>query len=223
MTASAPEQIEEGISIVDRTLRFVYVDGILASFHGKKARDYPGKEVASLLPSHIWTLVGPIYSHVIRTHLSVPCFEFETQSPYFPGITICRARYSPTASGGVHERMSYTRKHPWNTDHTGLTHSNYDLRVAALTGMEMSVTEFLALGKCTKEIAVLLHLSCHTIATHRKHICKKTWSSLNSRVGYIGFRVLFGGMPEFSVSSYPPVWMTFLLQRAVDGCGTQDG
>ena len=42
-----------------------------------------------------------------------------------------------------------------------------------LTVREVEILHLLGLGKTTKEIAVVLEISAETIATHRKHICKK--------------------------------------------------
>ena len=42
-----------------------------------------------------------------------------------------------------------------------------------LTTREKEILALVATGKTTKEIARELKLSVHTIATHRKHLCKK--------------------------------------------------
>jgi DNA-binding CsgD family transcriptional regulator len=42
-----------------------------------------------------------------------------------------------------------------------------------MTARESQILGLLAEGKTTKEIAVALKLSCDTIGTHRKHLCRK--------------------------------------------------
>ncbi len=46
-------------------------------------------------------------------------------------------------------------------------------RSDTLTPREIEVLQHLGYGKTTKEIAGMLKLSTTTVATHRKHICRK--------------------------------------------------
>ncbi len=50
---------------------------------------------------------------------------------------------------------------------------NYKLKLESLTSREKEVLQLIANGKTSNQIADSLHLSIHTIQTHRKHIWKK--------------------------------------------------
>jgi DNA-binding NarL/FixJ family response regulator len=44
---------------------------------------------------------------------------------------------------------------------------------AALSGRELEVLQLMAEGRCTREIAELLHVSVKTVSSHREHIMVK--------------------------------------------------
>ena len=52
-------------------------------------------------------------------------------------------------------------------DHEGICGSQ------VLSPTELEILHLLAMGRCTKEIALGCGVSTSTISTHRKHICQK--------------------------------------------------
>ncbi len=159
----------EGTALISSDFRFISVDQTLADYHGLRVEQYPGVKVSDVLPEPIWNIVKPLYDHVLKTRLEVPCVEFYIPTNQIFGINrLCRARYKPEGLAGLLAKVSYLTK--LEPEYLKLSPTPQYNR---LTKAEMSVLKLLAIGSSTKEIAERLGLSCHTIACHRKHICNK--------------------------------------------------
>jgi DNA-binding CsgD family transcriptional regulator len=62
-----------------------------------------------------------------------------------------------------------------------------------ITARETDILRLLADGKTTKEIATALKLSCETVASHRKHLCKKI--GIHSTAELIAYACNCGRVP----------------------------
>ena len=87
-----------GVALVDSQLRFIYVNEVLAGYHGRTVNEYPGQDLSAVLPHEIWELVAPLYKHVIKSRSPIQMFEFYIQLR--PEKILCRARYLPSEDGG---------------------------------------------------------------------------------------------------------------------------
>jgi len=62
--------------------------------------------------------------------------------------------------------------------------------LAELTEREKEIVQLIAQGKMAKEIAGILHISIHTIYTHRKNVMKKL--KISSPVELITYAINIG-------------------------------
>ena len=58
----------------------------------------------------------------------------------------------------------------------------------SLSPREVEVLEKLSHGQTTKEIASVLHLSCHTIISHKKNLCIKLGATNGPQLVRLGFQ-----------------------------------
>lgn len=64
------------------------------------------------------------------------------------------------------------------------------------TRVEVDVLQLLAAGRTSKEIAAVLQVSVHTVANHRKHICRKLGAHSTAELVARAVEIMGPGLEE---------------------------
>jgi DNA-binding CsgD family transcriptional regulator len=165
MQTTETETDSIGIAVVDEHCRYLYVNEQLSRYHGRKREEYRNRHISELIPPGPLLIVEPLYAYVLRSGLPATV-EFYGVDPddRCSAPVRWRASYVP-AGKGVRASVSAQEASCAPYLHT--------FRSSALSATERAILELLAEGMSTKDVARQLNISTFTVATHRKHICKK--------------------------------------------------
>ncbi len=148
-----------GVAVVDARCRYVYVNAVLAEFHGCGILDHAGREVRECLPGEMARVILPLHEYVLTQHRPVERLEFHARFNIGPvdlwEVSLWRVPL------GVREYV--LRRSDAKTPSA----------LNILSPTELEVLRLLSQGRSTKEMAAERGVSVETIATHRKRISRK--------------------------------------------------
>ncbi len=74
-----------GLALLDKDLRYVQINDVLADMNGVRPEDHIGKSIRQIVPE-LERVVGPLFKNVMATGIPVQNIEFAGETPRHPGV-----------------------------------------------------------------------------------------------------------------------------------------
>lgn len=178
---SVLDEVNIGVAVFDRRLRFRSVNRVLAEIHGVPPQAHPGTPLHQLV-GRLATDVGASLEHVFRTRQLLSNVRISGQLPkrtepgqwidyFFPlvdacgkvveaGVLVLELKSRPIAKGAANPCEIALSEVGGHTD-------------VVLTGRERDVLGLLASGRSNKEVSSILGISVKTVETYRSRLMLK--------------------------------------------------
>ena len=180
-----------GVAIVDSNYRYLAINSVMASFHGRPVEDHLGHYVGEALQKSVQHLLLPVYQKVIAD--GVPVEGLVVEALATNGVKKCIVNYYPVRIDGDPLWGVQVNAVDITPVAPKLPQSS---RECNFSPMQWKVLQLIGEGKSSKEIANLLRIGTSTVGTHRKLIFRKTHLHTTPELVRYARKVIFETSPH---------------------------